>query len=291
MPLHDSQAFVLRTYKLAEADKICVFLTRNFGKIRGIAYGARKMRSRFGSSLEQFTEVSLTFFQKEGRELVSVSGAEIQHSHFNESARSVQAGAAMSYMADMLCEFLPDHEPNETAYRLVGATLGALERDADVNAIVRYFEVWLLKIAGFYPDLRRCAACDAAIPVDEDVWLSIEGSPRCRDCSGGRGLRVGRQMRAALARMLAESPEGFAKSPPSDEVLDRFAEVALAIVRHSLERDLKSYAIFNRLRREAESGLGPAIRQERQTSGARADGGEDQASDREGEVEIRTTEP
>ena len=71
MPLHDDQAFVLRTYKLAEADKICVLMTRRSGKIRGIAYGAQKMRSRFGSSLEPLTEISLTYFAKEGRELVS----------------------------------------------------------------------------------------------------------------------------------------------------------------------------------------------------------------------------
>jgi DNA repair protein RecO (recombination protein O) len=62
MPLHDAQAFVLRTYKLAEADKICVLLTRQSGMLRGVAYGARKMRSRFGSSLEPFTEVSVSYF-------------------------------------------------------------------------------------------------------------------------------------------------------------------------------------------------------------------------------------
>ena len=104
---------------LAEADKICVLLTRQSGKLRGIAYGARKMRSRFGSSLEPFTEISLTYFEKEGRELVSISNAEIVRSHFNEASETVEAGAAMSYFSDMLCEFLPDHEPNETIYRLV----------------------------------------------------------------------------------------------------------------------------------------------------------------------------
>jgi DNA repair protein RecO (recombination protein O) len=260
MPLHDTQAFVLRTYKLAEADRICVFLTRGYGKVRGVAYGARKMRSRFGSSLEEFTELSLTFFQKEGRDLVSVSGAEIVRSHFNEAAGSVQAGAAMSYMADLLCEFLPDHEPNETVYRLVGATTDALGKEVDLNALVRYFEIWLLKLAGFYPDLRRCAACDGTIAPEDDVWLSSEGSPRCRDCSNGRGLRVDRRMRAALVRVLAEPPARFAADPPPAEVIDRFAEIALSIIRHSLERDLKSFAIFNRLRREMDARVEPEPR-------------------------------
>lgn len=250
MPLHDAQALVLRTYKLAEADKICVLLTRQSGKMRGIAYGARKMRSRFGSSLEPFTEISLTYFEKEGRELVSISNADIVRSHFNEASESVEAGAAMSYFSDMLCEFLPDHEPNETIYRLVSATLDAFGEGRDLNALVRYFEVWLLKLAGFFPDLRACAACGAETEEGGDVWLSSDGSPRCAECSGGRGIRVGPRLRATLARALAEAPARFAATPPPVDELERLAEIALLVTRHSLERELKSYALYNRLRRE-----------------------------------------
>src|SRR5262249_62007070 len=81
MPLHKTEAFVLRTYALKEADKICVFLTRDHGKLRGVAHGARKLRSRFGSALEPFTEVALTYYQKEARELVSISTCDILRSH------------------------------------------------------------------------------------------------------------------------------------------------------------------------------------------------------------------
>ena len=250
MPLHDAQAFVLRTYKLAEADKICVLLTRQSGKLRGIAYGAQKMKSRFGSSLEPFTEVSLTYFEKEGRDLVSISNAEIVQSHFGDASASVEAGAAMSYLSELLCEFLPDHEPNETVYRLVAAALEAFGDGRDLNAVVRYFEVWMLKLAGFYPDLRSCAACSAATGQDDEVWLGGDGSPRCASCSGGRGVKVGTRLRATLARILVEPPARFAADPPPADHLDRLAEIALLIIRHSLERDLKSYVLFNRLRRE-----------------------------------------
>jgi DNA repair protein RecO (recombination protein O) len=253
MPLHDAQAFVLRTYKLAEADKICVLLTRQSGKLRGIAYGAQKMKSRFGSSLEPFTEVALTYFEKEGRDLVSISNAEIVHSHFRDAAASVEAGAAMSYFSELLCEFLPDHEPNETVYRLVAAALDAFGPGRDLNATVRYFEVWLLKLAGFYPDLRSCAVCGEPTGEAAEVWLGGDGSPRCAGCSGGRGINVGTRLRATLARVLAESPSRFAAAPPPADHLERLAEIALLIIRHALERDLKSYALFNRLRREMET--------------------------------------
>jgi DNA repair protein RecO (recombination protein O) len=94
MPLHKTEAFLLRSYALKEADKICVFLTKDQGKLRGVAHGARKIRSRFGSSLEPFTEVALSYFQKEGRELVSISSCDILRLHFERGARDVETASA-----------------------------------------------------------------------------------------------------------------------------------------------------------------------------------------------------
>src|SRR5215510_1203881 len=194
MGLHTTEAFVLRTYSLAEADKICVFLTRDAGKVRGVAYGARKMKSRFGSALEPFTEVALTYYEKEGRDLVSVSTCEIVRSHFNRAARDVETAAAFSYMAELLSEFVPDHEPNERLYRLVAATLEAIEAGGEsvgeLAPALRYFELWILKMGGFFPEIDRCAACGDAITSDENTFLTREGAPRCGLCSEGRGLRV-----------------------------------------------------------------------------------------------------
>src|ERR671924_1716779 len=76
MPLYTADALVLRTYKLAEADRIVVFLTRDRGKKRGVAKGARRPRSRFTGALEPLTEVRIAYFEKERRELVGVNYAE-----------------------------------------------------------------------------------------------------------------------------------------------------------------------------------------------------------------------
>src|SRR5215467_14687151 len=105
MAIHKTEAFVLRTYSLAEAHKICVFLTKDSGKVRGVAHGARKMKSRFGSALEPLTQVALSYYHKEGRDLVSVSTCEILRSHFNSAARDVETATAFSYMAELLLEF------------------------------------------------------------------------------------------------------------------------------------------------------------------------------------------
>src|SRR5207244_13366670 len=99
MPLHETEALILRTYTLKEADKICVFLARDAGKLRGVAHGARRLRSRYGASLEPFTEVAITYFQKENRELVSISNCEILCSQFKAAGSSEMLGV-LRYLAE-----------------------------------------------------------------------------------------------------------------------------------------------------------------------------------------------
>jgi DNA repair protein RecO (recombination protein O) len=248
MPLHKTEAFLLRTYALKEADKICVFLTRDQGKVRGVAHGARKLKSRFGSALEPFTEVALSYYQKEGRELVSVSTCDILRSHFERGARDVETSSAFSYMAELLTEFLPEHEPNEKLYRLVVATLDALEKDAgDLGQILRYFESWLLKLVGFFPDTSRCAVCDEAIASDEAVYLTAEGTPRCIACGGGVGLSVNAELRVLITEMFKLHPSMFAGMRISSEYIFKIGEINYQIVRHALERELRSRSLLRQL--------------------------------------------
>lgn len=246
MAIYSTEAFVLRTYSLAEADKICVFLTREMGKVRGVAHGARKLRSRFGSSLEPFTEVALTYYQKEGRELVSVSNCDIVNSHFDRAARDVQTAGAFSYMAELLVEFLPDHEANERLYRLVQAVLEAIEEQNDIRRALRYFECWLLRLVGFFPDLSMCAACGKRI-AEESTLLTAEGAPRCGGCSGGRGSEVTRELRVAIERILKLHPTGLSRDLISPELVTRIGEINYQIIRHALERDLRSQATLKQM--------------------------------------------
>jgi DNA repair protein RecO (recombination protein O) len=248
MPLHTTDAYVLRTYALAEADKICIFLTRDMGKVRGVAHGARKMKSRFGSALEPFTEVSLTFFQKEGRDLMSVSGCEIVRSQFHIAARSVENASAFSYLAELLNEFLPDNEPNERLYRLVTASLDAIAEGSDLDRVLRYFETWVLRLTGFFPDTSVCSACGERIGESEPTYLTVEGAPRCQACSGGRGAAVAAEQRAIIGEMLRSHPSAFARQPIRAEHMARIAEINYQIIRHALERDLRSRSLLAELR-------------------------------------------
>src|SRR5216684_2540623 len=134
MALVNTDAIVLRTYNLAEADRIAVCLTRSAGLVRAVAKGARRMKSRFGAALEPFTLIRLAFYERENRELVSISSAEILKSHF---------------------DLAPPHEANEKLFRMVTACVEALETaPRSTRMVLRYFEVWLLRLAGLFPDVR-----------------------------------------------------------------------------------------------------------------------------------------
>src|SRR5262245_54133610 len=217
MPLHETEAFVLRTFTIKEADKVCVFFTREAGKLRGVAHGARKLKSRFGASLEPFTEVSLVYFQKETKELVSISNCEILNSQFVEGMSSEMLGV-MHYLAELVIEFIPDHEPNERVYRLIHATLETLrrigsptlvdakERNEKLPAIVRYFEIWMLKLAGFFPHWKNCGACEKDLTDQATVRLTNEGIPQCSACSGGRGEELRPIVWRTIHDVLTQSP-------------------------------------------------------------------------------------
>ncbi len=251
MPLHQTTAFILRTYPFSEAHKICVLLTRSTGLIRGVAHGARKMKSRFGASLEPFTEVSLTYHEKEGQELVRISTCEIVQSHFHHASKTENA-AALSYFTELLCEFSPAHEANEKLYRLVIATMEAMAKNSQLDSLLRYFEVWLLKISGFFPDLNKCISCNSEIALSSGVWLSPDGTPQCYGCSGGRGVTISSELKRSFEAILRNNPTIFAEQDKPVEHLSAIGDIAYRLIRRIVERDLRSYDLMNQLQAETK---------------------------------------
>lgn len=248
MPLRETDAFVLRSYTLKEADKICVFLTRDAGKVRGVAHGARKLKSKYGASLEPFTEVSLTYFEQENRDLVSINNCDIIRSQFADSISSERL-AALHYLSELLMEFLPDHEPNETIYRLVGASLKALKQtEDDPSLLLRYCEVWVLKLAGFFPDWKHCGECERELGINVPAWMSPEGAPVCANCSNQRGEELNTAVRMLVNDILRLSPEKFIALTCDPRALSKLESIVARLIKNTLERELKSYEMLGRLR-------------------------------------------
>jgi DNA repair protein RecO (recombination protein O) len=149
MPLYTAEALVLRTYKLGEADRIVVFLTRDRGKKRGVAHNARKSRKRFGAALEPLTEVRVSYFEKEQRDLVRLDYAEPVRSPL--VAASPEALGYSHYFAELIDEWAAEADVDERLFRLSTSALEALVCGVPGEALARYFECWLLRLQGVYP--------------------------------------------------------------------------------------------------------------------------------------------
>ncbi|MDX6693636.1 MAG: repair protein RecO [Blastocatellia bacterium] len=244
MGLVETEAVVLRVYPLAEADKIVVCLTRSAGVVRAVAKGARRLKSKFGAGLEPFTLLDLSYYEKEGRELVTLRQTEIQRSYFKLSERA-ETVAALSYLSELVLEFAPPHEPNEKLFRMVRATLEAVPQGAaDLNPLLRYFEVWTLKLAGFMPELRRCAECGRVFNEAEQSYLNAEFKMRCKVCSHQLGMVLGGPSRAQIHKMLRLSPLDYSlKAAPFERAsLDEIAQLTRKLIGHALERSPRVHA-------------------------------------------------
>ena len=216
MPLYTADALVLRTYKLGEADRIVVFLTRDRGKKRGVAKGARRPRSRFTGALEPLTEARIAYFEKERRELVGLNYAEPVRSPLMLGA--TEALGYIGYFAELLDEWAQEADADERLYRLGAAMLEALGAGAPVEPLARYFEYWLLRLQGVYPESRET-------------------------------LSEGALSFLAASRALAPSRAG--ELPAGRTVLRELEGVHRALIAMHLEKSLKSDRVLRDLRRHS----------------------------------------
>jgi len=208
----NSEAIILRTHKLSEADKIVVFLSRKSGLVRGVARGARRLKSRFGAGLEPFTKVSISWSEKEARELVSIRQVEIEKSYFDLS-RNPEAVEALEQMCASTLLFVPPSQPDERMFRMVTACVDALgERPEVARAILTYFELWLLHLSGFLPDLSACGGCGRGLAGGPGgVWARADGVLLCRACAGEADAPLGPEVFRSLEVSRRYSPGRWAE--------------------------------------------------------------------------------
>jgi len=214
VPLYTADALVLRTYKLGEADRIVVFLTRDRGKKRGVAKGARRARSRFTGALEPLTEVQVAYFEKERRELVGLNYAETRRSPLKFDNQD--ALGYVSYFAELLDEWAQEADADDRLFRLGASMLDALSAGAPVEPLARYFECWLLRLQGVYPEARGTLSDEAM---------------------------------AFLAASRTVTPQQVGAVPASRAVLKELEQVHRALITMHLEKNLKSDRVLRDLRK------------------------------------------
>ena len=239
--LYRDHGIVLRTYKLGEADRIVVFITEGHGKVRAVAKGVRKTKSKFGSRLEPCSHVALQLYEGRG-ELDTVTQAE-SVDHFRPIRDDFDRIGRATAMLEAVDQMGLERESNPQLYRML---LGALRSLAaqDNPLVVSAFFLKLLSLEGLRPQLDECVQCGQAPP---DVVLVAfdpnSGGALCPGCRRGRAITP-----AALALMQAILGGRLtaALAEPVTPATYEVATVATDVMEHHLERRLRSIHVMDR---------------------------------------------
>jgi DNA repair protein RecO (recombination protein O) len=242
MPLLSSDALILRTYKVGETSKVVVLLTRERGKVRAVAKGARSGRPRYQSALEPLSEVRVGLYGRQGAELLRMGPCELLRSAFRAGERGLTEALHLSYFAELIDAFAQEGEAEDDVYRLALAVVRAALGGSDTGVLARYLEAWLLKLHGLYPPLDRCASCERALGAG---GLDYDAEARgfvCGSCRRASGPFLPESARVFLADVFRSGPVAVdAASPEVARVLPPFHEMLIG--RH-LERTLKSLRVM-----------------------------------------------
>jgi DNA repair protein RecO (recombination protein O) len=245
MGLETAEALILDVMDLHDRDRIVTFLTREHGKKKGVAKGARVKHSRFGGQLQPLAKAQVTWFEAAGRDLVRVSTVElIRTAHpLQADLEGILLG---SYLADHLLEFAQEGEPAEHLFRLLDSTLQALLAGVGRDLGTRYFEAWVLRLAGVFPSPHVCPACGGPFPPEGGVLPRSGETLLCFDCGGRSGLLVTAATLDFLRRIGREGLPAMAERPPAEAVLRQVEDLCAQVRRGFLQRELRSYDVIRK---------------------------------------------
>jgi DNA repair protein RecO (recombination protein O) len=242
MPLRESEAIILQHYALGEADWLVSFLSRTMGRVRGVAAGARKPKSRFGSTLERLSHVNIWFFERENRDLVRVSQCEMIES-FLSAFSDYPSSVALGIFSEVTEAVLPEHEASDANFRLLLLASQTIKKSLKPEVPLAYFTLWTVRLGGWLPSLDRCGRCGSPLAENESAYFSTSGSTIvCAKCRRP-GMRVLSAAAVMLGRkMLAERLDRLMESITSNlaRPARELTDAMLDVVEQQIDRKLKS---------------------------------------------------
>ncbi len=248
--VYKTEAIVLRQRKLGEADKIVTLHTPNYGKVDAVAKGVRRPKSRLGGHLEVLTHVMVMLAQ--GRNLDVVTQAQAIES-FSPLRDDLHRLSRALYAAELVDRFSPERAESYHVFQLLLATLRRLAGPAgNVDTVLRYFEMHLLNLAGFQPQLDRCLTCEQPLTAMPNYFSPMAGGVLCPSCGVDGGAARPLSVNALkVMRLLQNGSFGEVARVRMNVALAREVELHLrAYLIHVLERDVRSASFIDRLRRE-----------------------------------------
>lgn len=250
MSVLTSEAVVLRTWPLREADLIVSLFTRDYGRLKGVAKSALKSRKRFGGALEPMTVARVWFAERAGQELAGLNQMEVVRSPLAGRV-DVARMAVLSFYAEVLDEALPERDPQETVFRLLVPVLeqtSAAESDwVQPWMALTYFSLWMTRLMGLLPDIGRCTACGEPLPGGEISFSRFADGLFCGLHKNGSASALSADSWQLAQRMLRAPAAAFAGDAwPRRRAQDLRRFAVQSLERH-LEKRLRTWEALGRL--------------------------------------------
>jgi DNA repair protein RecO (recombination protein O) len=260
--LYQTPALIIRKVKLGEADRILTLYTPELGKIEGVAKAVRRPNSRLSGHLELLTYSQVTLAR--GRNIDTVIGSQTINSFLPVKSDLEKVSCGL-YLLEMVNQFTPEATPDPGLFEFLLGTLERLAAGAEYTLLLRYFELNLLRRAGYRPELDRCVLCRVPLGVGPSAFSPAAGGLVCSSCRHQHyGYEVSRSTLALLRRLqegdwesltgtaprpsfVREGGENLYQAAPEDFCLREAGEIMRRYVRYLLERDIRSAAWLDNL--------------------------------------------
>lgn len=239
MPARETEAIILKTFSLGEADRLVSFFGRSSGRMRGVAAGARRLKNRYGSTLEILSHVQLWYVERETRDLVRIQQCELLES-FHKAQSDYALSTGLAVVSEIAEQVLPEHETAEAMFRLLLLTVREIERAGSWKLPLAYFAFWTVRLGGYLPQFDQCAKCGAAFGEQSAFHAPWEAGLLCEKCKrpGMRSLQSeGRRLAERFTGERLDKLEDWANlERPASELL----EAALNWIEQHTEKQLNT---------------------------------------------------
>jgi len=239
MPARETEAIILKTFPLGEADRVVSFFGRSSGRLRGVAPGARRLKNRFGSTLEILSHVQIWYVERETRELVRIQQAEpLESLHKAQSDYGLSTGlAVISEIAELV---LPEHEVSEAMFRLILLAAREIERTGSWELPLSYFAFWTVRLGGWLPRFDRCAGCGAVFDSGPAFYSLHRAGLFCERCRRVDMKPVRCEARVLAERFTGERLDRITLDKSKQSSAEEIRRAALAWIELNAERRLNT---------------------------------------------------
>ncbi len=244
MALRESEAIVLRSYPLREADLLVTLFTRAEGKVRGIARSAKKSKRRFGGALEPLTYVRAFYDVREPQELARLDSCEVLESPMSSEV-SYPRAVALGHIAELLDELLPDREANDAIFRLTLSVLHVLTGPA-IWMPITYFDLWLTRLVGFLPELTECVVCGRNLNGSRAYFHALADGVMCADDKRLASSEISGESRALAAHMFRAPVDSFRDMSWPKSLAADLRKFVIQILQRHIEKKLVTAAMLEK---------------------------------------------